>query len=119
MQLCDEKERLKIVWGNAVIAIDKRDVFAAHNLESGIAGFGWSLVRLSNELEACVRRGVTGSDSGSAVGRSVIDNDSFKIRKSLCNETVEAILDECLGVVQRDDDAYGWHYLPSPSFVMP
>ncbi len=87
-----------------VVRVEEVEVLAASRVDASIAGGAGAGVFLPDELDTAVGLFIFLENRGSAVGGAVVNADDFDALVRLLEQAVEALLEESLAVVYRDDD---------------
>ena len=87
-----------------VVGLDDANVLARRGGEAAVHRLAVTAIRLVYDDESGIRRGVFADDRQRRVGRTVVDADEFHFRERLRLETVQALPENLLGVVDRKND---------------
>ena len=91
----------EIIAGNDAVAVKKHEIISCGTVYSVITGYGTTLVGFE-EITHVHLPGETSDKIAARLGRSVLDNDHFKITACLCRQALKKVVDLLHTVIHRD-----------------
>ena len=91
----------EIIAGNDAVAVKKHEIISRGTVYSVITGYGTALVGLV-EITHVHLSGETSDKVAARLGRSVLDNDHFKITACLGRQALKKVVDLIHTVIHRD-----------------
>ena len=110
-------ERPVGAFANKIVGIDKRDIVARGDGDACVAGIAESAILLVDNPDARVFGGPLITENGTAVGRSVIDEDNLQMGVILAQHTLHTTVEGVLGTIDGNDNSQFHGYKDSVNRV--